>query len=383
MGTCGRCGHDNADRLAYCSACGRRLTGSDRVPSTAEDRAPIGGGDGARSDTTRDAPTAFAATVAIAKVHETRAELRGPPADRRVLTRGIEAVHYVFGYVRGRMDAEGRKRRLIEERDGARRLVEGALVELGQLVLAELPDTPEFLGLADAVVRAQARHEGATTDLAAAERFQATEDLRLGMQQSAVETEWMACETGAAGVDETLRQLDDQRREVDIALSRLRDDPEADVGHLSADRASLGARRSHLGEQVAALRERGAALRASTTATRAKLDQVTAARRQAAVAVAASIVGHNRDRAEGEKQMRDITTEIGQTARRVRLPRQLLLPSYARIDRLEETITDRDREIADAERAIGRADLPKMAAGLGVLTGILGVLGIGLWALLH
>ena len=385
MRTCGRCGHDNAGHLAYCSSCGRRLLGSGGVPPHAPGPVSTNDAVGAGSSPAREsAPTAFAATIAISNPSGASAKTRGSGTHPGVLSTGVDAVRYVFSYVRGRMDAEDRKRKLVDEREGAARLLEGALIELGHLVLTEGPGTPELAGLTEAVVQARERREAAITDLAAAEKFRTSEDVRLGLLEAAAETECNACETGAARVDDLLHQLDDQRREVDAGLGRLRSDNAAtNLDLLNEDSAALIARHAHLDEEVGALRERGAALRASTIAARAKLDQAIATRRQTAASVVASIAAHARDHAEAEKQIRDTTTQIGQTTFRRRPALPPFLPAYARIDRLEEAIADRDRQTAGVERIIGHYDLPKLAAGLGLLTGILGVLGIGLWALLH
>jgi hypothetical protein len=392
MRACGRCGHDNADHLTYCFSCGRRLGG--RSPTFPPDAAniPLGGPTatlavGAPVADGRTPLTAFAATVALSNVRGRRAAAPGtPPPSRGAILRAFDALRYVFTYVRGRIDAEERRRDLVDERDGAKRLVEGALAELGQTVLGEAaktsPPTPELAAALDAVARAESRRRAAVGDIAVAEKFLSSEDLRLASEQASAESEWKACDTGAQGIDKMLHQVDEERRALDAETSRLR---EASGGRSDAldrrpERAALDEKRARLDDQYGSLRERAAALRASTIAARAKLDHAIAARRQAAAAMAASLVGHTRERADAERQVRELTIQVGRLACGLRLPDPALLPGYARVDRLEETIVDRDRQIVAVERTMGHYDARRLATGLGVLTAILGVLGVSLWA---
>ncbi|MES1171892.1 MAG: hypothetical protein ABUL77_01535 [Bacteroidota bacterium] len=335
------------------------------------------------------APTAFAATVALS---HPASELRDhgiPPNGRGAGVRGIDALRYVFTYVRGRLHAEERKRSLTDERNGARRLLEGALADLGHAILADAsptsPPHPELATAVAAVARAEARRRAAAGDIAVAEKFLASEDLRLGAEHKSAESEWKACDTGAQTVDKSLRQLEDERRTIDGEISRLPDTATArgDAGTRGPERDALVERRARLDEQYGSLRERAAALRASTIAARVKLDHVIAARRQAAAAVAASLVGHTRERADAEKQARELTIQVGRTACGLHLPVPAWAPGYARVERLEQTIADRDREIAAVERAMGHYDAHRLAAGIGVLTAILLALGASLWVALR
>ncbi len=387
MRACGRCGHDNADHLPYCCSCGRRIEKAagvlplgPRQETSLSTSTAIGAGTVAGT-----ASAGFAATVALSKVRGENAPLTGKPKDSGAFLQAFDALRYVFVYVRGRIDAEDRRRAHVDERDGAKRLLDAALIELGRIVLHARPETPELAKTIDAVAGSEARRQAAIADLAAAEKFQAADDLRLGAEQASAETEWKSCDSKAGEIDDRLRQFDDERRALDAELLRLREDPqETDADrHDNARRSTLTAKRTRLDDDYGTLRERAAALRASTIAARAKLDQSIATRRQATAAIAASLLAHVRDRTEAEKQLRDLTLEIGRAATELRVPVPAALPSYARVDRLQETIAESDRQLAGVERTIGRYNIRKLAAGLGLLTAIAAAVGTALWAILR
>lgn len=290
--------------------------------------------------------------------------------------RAVDSIRYVFVFLRGQVHAGERRRSLAQEREGAERLTESALFDLGAAVLREGLQGEALTGLLEELGRAQARREAAISDLAAAEKAQAAEDLRLGIEQSACEAEWTACDAGAREVEEMLRGLERERQEASAALSR--------ASRSGADpRTPLEDRLARLKQQEAGLRDRAAALRASTVAARAKLDRAVAARRDTGAAMAASITGHARERATAERQIRELTVQIGGVAAEKRPRNPALFPLYERIDRLRDTIEDRQRQIAQVERMAGHFDRRKLAAGLGLLGSVLGVLGVAIWALLR
>jgi hypothetical protein len=390
MRACLRCSYDNPDHLIYCFSCGRRLSGGAGVswagaPAAAREAAPspalkTAPGSGLASET---APDGFAATIAHARTRDGTPSGQQPVVGSNILMRGLDCLRYVFLYVRGRIDAEGRRRALVEERDGAHRLVHGAYAELGQIILAQPDASPELAGPVEAVRRVEAQRATAIADLAAAEKFQAADDLRLGLEQASAETELNACERGAAELDRTLRQMEEERREIDTELGRHRDPNHGSTARGNSDATALESKRANLEVRYGSQRERAAALRASTIAARAKVDQASAARRQAAAAMAASLVGHARARGDAEASIRELVAEIGRVATQIRFPLSSLLPGYARVSRLEQTIVEREREIESVERMMGQYSLTKLATGVGLLSAILCVLGASLWALLR
>jgi DNA repair exonuclease SbcCD ATPase subunit len=282
----------------------------------------------------------------------------------------FDSVHYVFIYLRGRLDADARRRRLAEEREGAARLVSGALAELGQAVLGEGVNSPELTGLLEAVGRAQAQRETALAEISSTETFRAAEEIRLGDLETHVRAELHACEKGVEEAERALRQLEDERRK--LAGPSGGAGTGAGVGGVAKtqENAATELRRAHLDQQYDATRERAAALRAAGLAARAKLDQATAARRQALAALAASITGHARERAEAEGRIQELQTQIGRISWHLRIPDQRLISRYERLDRHQQTITERDRQIAMVEKLAGRYDRRKLGIGIGVLAGI-------------
>ncbi len=394
MPACGRCGHDNADHLRFCCSCGRRLRGSDgpispsggqqtRAPESLRDRSPIAGIQGIS--------TGFAPTIVLSGA--TPGSLDGEPTvggrgsgsrfPVSLIATAWDALRYVFVYIRGRVDAEGRKRDWIQEREGAHRLVEGVLFGLGQSVIAEGLTDPQVAHLIQAVGKALARRDVASADLAAAEKLRVSDDLRLGIEESNAQHDWRACDAGAAELDILLRKIEDERHDVDAEIHRLRPPTQApnDLGRdfgRDLDRETLEQKRALLEQQYASMRERAAALRATTIAARAKLDQTIAARRQAAAAMTAGLTAHAGDRGAADQQIRQLTGQIGRAAAQARLPLTGLLPGYAHVARLDAIIAERDRLIAGAQGTLSRADRRKLALGTGILLIVLATIGIGL-----
>jgi len=361
MRACPRCGFESADHLFYCTECGRRLAASWADPRETTGRpASDGWSDGGT------APT-------LAVLPDANGLLRPTPAQQIPHGRVrqlFDSVHYVFTYLRGRLDADARRRRLAEEREGAARLVSGALAELGQAVLGEGVNSPELTGLLEAVGRAQAQRETALAEIASTETFRAAEEIRLGDLEAHVRAELQACERGVEEAERALRQLEDERRKLAGASGSAGAGAAAGGVTKTQESAATELRRAHLDQQYDATRERAAALRAAGLAARAKLDQATAARRQALAALAASITGHARERAEAEGRIQELQTQIGRISWHLRIPDQRLISRYERLDRHQQTITERDRQIAMVEKLAGRYDRRKLGIGIGVLAGI-------------
>jgi len=343
MRACARCGYENADALAYCFRCGRRLGVRGAATATPAGAAAVGAG---------ESPTAgFAATVALSPAGAGKDVAAAPaPPPAGVLRRSAGALSYLFAYVRGRIDAEDRKRTLAEERRGAERMIEATLAELGAAIVANPAPPPALADAVAAVTAARQRQQTAAGDLANAEKLQASEDLRLGMAQAAAESEWLACVRGAEEMDRVLRNS------------------------------------THVGDELSTLRERASALRASTTAARSKLDQATTVRRTAASAMAAGFAAQTRARAEAERAVADLTAATGRRALKLRLPGADFASRYERIDRLQKTIAETDSAIAHLARHIGGYDNRRLAAGAGVLAAVIAgltLVAVGLWAALR
>ena len=367
MRTCAHCGHANADHLPYCSACGKRV----RPVSLAETPAPQLG-----QRTPGD--TGFAATVALgpARAAELTAVAAGEPAvvaPASAWARARESVGYVFATIRGRIDADEQRRHLRGECEGARRMAESTLVELGHAVLVQGIDSPRLCELTEAATRLKKRREAVATDLAAAEKFQAAEDLRLGLLEAAVENECKAYDQSVADVEQTLSRH---------AAERQTAEGKRETGGTPGPALSPS-QKLELDEQQRALRERAAALRASGMAARARLEQAVATRRRSAAAAAASVAGHTRERAAIEEESRLLTARIGARALELRLPSPHLVPGYERHDRLQAAIRLHETELARLEQLKGGLDRRKLAAGVALMSASLGALIVALWALLR
>lgn len=315
----------------------------------------------------------FAATVALGSAVGAVRTAVPPSAPPTTVGRAREAVGYVFATIRGRMDAEERRRHLTGEREGAKRMAESILVELGHTVLMQTIKAPGLGELAEATARVKRRRESVVTDLAAAEKFQAAEDLRLGLLEAAIETECKAYEQSVADVELTLARNSSERQAVDGAQQ----------GEGPRAQEASASEKMKLDDQHRALRERASALRASSLAARGRLDQAVATRRQTAAAVAASVAGHTRERATIDEETRSLTAKIGARALELRIASPYLAPGYERFDRLQETIRAHAAELARLERSKGGLDRQKLALGLGVICAGVGMVGAGVWALLR
>jgi hypothetical protein len=380
MTVCPACRHSNAEYLPYCSACGRRV----RAPAAAT--APTL----ATPAPTTSLPTVadgllspgLAATIAMAGTPAGGGPASSPTAEPApgVVQRGVRAVGYVFTTIRGRLDAEERRRGLTAERDGALRLSEGTLTEVGQTVLAQNLTGPRLNELRETAQRLAKRREGILADLAATEKFQAAEDLRLGLLEATAETEWKNSDASVQEAEAALKKNEGERREAKDALARL---DAAGTAASPSERQALEQRRVQLDEQQRTLRERAAALSASQSALQARLDQATAARKHARAAVAASLAGRQRERAQIEDDLRNVTARIGAQAIESRLPSPHLQGAYERFDRLADVVRATEAELARVESLRGGLNHGQFAAGLGIILGLTTTVIVALWKLMR
>jgi chromosome segregation ATPase len=314
-----------------------------------------------------------------------------------------DSIGYIYVYLRSKLDAGERRRRLLEERTGAEALLSGAVNELGLAVLREGVQHPELTGLLEAVGRAHARRESAAADMAASESLQQAEASRLGAQETAAEAEWSAADKASRDAEEILRAAGGDRRTAETRLVRVKDERgrlerEAttgqglsqartaqlahDIGGLDGEQAALESNLTALDRQLADLRGRATTLRTSATGAKSKLEQAVAARRKAASAMAASIAGRLRDRADAEREVAELTVQLGRVTAEVRPPHSALLASYGNIDRLSETIADRAAQLTALEQARSHYDQRKLLTGVGLLTTMLIATAAALWAVL-
>jgi chromosome segregation ATPase len=314
-----------------------------------------------------------------------------------------ESVGYIYVFLRSKLDAGERRRRLLEERTGAEALLAGALNELGQIVMREGVQHAELTGLLEAIGRAHARREAAAADATSSESLQQAEATRLGNQQEAAQAEWAAADNASREAEQILRAATADRRTAGTRLAKVQGDraridremsesgPVADarmaalahdIAGLAAEERGLEETVERLDQQLADLRDRSNVLRDAAAAAKSKLEQTVATRRQAASAMAASIAGRMRDRVDAEREISDLTAQIGRVAADVRPPHATLLSAFQNIDRLSETIGDRSAQLAAIEQARGHYDYRKLLAGVGLVTCMLVAISAALWKLL-
>jgi hypothetical protein len=353
--------------------------------------------------TATGATVALSATMVAPRPTGTLPPAGATPARPSGLRWMGESIGYIYVYMRGKLDAGERRRRLLEERAGAEALLASAINEIGLAVLREGVQHPEITGLLEAVGRAHARREGAAADAVASEGLQRAETARLTAQVDTAEANFDAAAKANRDAEQILRAATADRRAAETQLGRIEDERariEREAGVAGVD-AARAAQRAHeaagldaqaralkdqlerLDRQLADLRGRAGSLREAAASARAKRDEAVAAHRQAASVMAASIAGRQRDRADAEREVAELTSQLGRVAAEVRPPHVALVGSYQNIDRLNETIGDRTAQLAAVEQASGRYDIRKLATGVGILTSLLGATAAALWAVLR
>jgi predicted nucleic acid-binding Zn-ribbon protein len=406
MRTCQHCAHDSADHLSFCSACGRWLgaptSGMSAFAGGLDARVR---GTAAYSRTLVAAPRGAVtgpATVAITGRGPTTTGRTVAEPPKRGLSWAGDAIAYIYVYLRDKLDAGARRRRLTEERAGAEAMLSGAINDLAATVLREGVQHADFTGLLEAIGRAHARREAAAADVEAADTLQQNEATRLGAQVEAADAEWTSGDRTSRDADEILRGASADRDTAGARLGRVKDErarlsremstngTDARAAQLAHDAVGLADEQRALEEltekldrQLADLRDNSATLRTAAAASKAKLDQATAARRDAASAMSASIAGRQRDRATAEKEAATLTEQLGRAAAEIRPPHGALLSAYQNIDRLSETIADRSAQIAAIEQMQAHYDLRKLLTGVGLLTSMIIATAAALWAVLR
>ena len=405
MRACRHCSHQNADHLAFCSQCGRRLVSGAMFTLDASGHAPSGSGHGAArvgtAPTWAPGGTAYptAATQAFPKSGRLAAARR-----RSRLGWVGESIGYVYVFFRGKLDAEERRRRLTEERTGAEALLSGAVSELGAAVLQHGVTHPDLTGLLEAIGRANAKREAAVADGASADSLQQAEATRLATEEAAAQAEWSTSDKASRDADELLRATTTDRRSVEAKLGRARDErarlqraasgnpppTPSRAGELAHEAARVASEQQALEAQAARLdrelvdhRAKAASLSATTAKAKTKLESAVGARRRAASAMAASIAGRQRDRGEAEREVSELTAELGRAAATARPPHPALLAGYQTFDRLKQTIAERDGQLSALAQASGHYDGRKLLAGVGLLASGLVAIGAALWAVLR
>jgi hypothetical protein len=330
------------------------------------------------------------------------ARANGGPATTSGIAFAGQSVGYIYVFLRAKLAAGERRKRLGEERDGAQTLLAGAIRDLGATVLREGVQHPDLTGLLEAIGRAEARREGAIADLAASEHQKTVEEARLAEREAAVDGEWKHADGASREADDVLRAATAEHAAALARLRRVRDDrarlereaeaaentPGGDtrVAHLKHESEGLMAEARALEEQTARLdrqlmdlREKSSALRASAGEVRAKLDEATATRRQSAAAMAASVAGHVRERATAEREGAELTEQLGRATLQARPAVSSLLSVFQRIERLQETIVDRNGELEALERAAAHYDGRKLFTGVVIVTLLLAAGVAALW----
>lgn len=410
MRTCQHCAHETADHLSFCSACGRWLgaptSGMSAFAGGLETRVRGAAAYSRTMVATSPGAVTGRSTVAITgRGGTTTAERMVADAPRKPLT-GLswagDAIGYIYVYLRDKLDAGARRRRLVEERAGAEALLSGAINDLAITVLREGVQHPDFTGLLEAIGRSHARREAAAADVDAADVLQQNEATRLGAQVEAADAEWTASDRTSRDADEILRGAAADRDTAGTRLGRVKDERarlsremnaaggDARAAQLAHDAVGLADEQRALEEltekldwQLADLRDNSAALRGAAAAAKAKLEQAVAARRDAASAMSASISGRQRDRAAAEKEAAALTEQLGRAAAEIRPPHGALLSAYQNIDRLTETIADRGAQIAAIEQLQAHYDQRKLLTGVGLLTSVLIATAAAVWAVLR
>src|SRR5262245_8453057 len=125
MRSCRHCAHENADHLPFCSQCGRKLPRTDGALAALR---PLGSGDvgpHARtvlatpypaSTTGRTVPSRSFPGASLSGRQDALTAAPAAPERPRSRVRWLgESVGYIYVYLRSKLDAGERRRRLLEE----------------------------------------------------------------------------------------------------------------------------------------------------------------------------------------------------------------------------------------------------------------------------
>jgi hypothetical protein len=316
------------------------------------------------------------------------------------------SIAYIYYYLREKVDADERRRRLAAERDGADRLLAGAVRELGITILNQGIQHTDLTGLLEAIGRAEARRETATADIAASDKLLAVEEGRLGAQELVFESAWTADDQASREAEELIRGVSRDNQVVATRLNRAREarlrlerdaesaegapDGKQKAAHLRHEAAgkrseedALDAQVTRLDQQLVEMRDRSSALRVAAQEARAKLEAAVAIRRSAGSSMKASIAAQTRERADAERERSELTEQLGRAAVQARPTVTGLHTLYQGIDRLQDTLADRAQQIAALDQSMALYDQRKLLTGVGLLTSLVAVIVAGLWVVLR
>lgn len=302
-------------------------------------------------------------------------------------------MRYAVAYLLRRDGVQPRADSLVLERDEVRKRTEEALIGVGRAVASRAGcasfSAPGLAELIEALARARAHLDAAIAEESSFEKRRASTDLQPELELANAETEWRACATRAAGLDQLLANLEEERRALDViqapALQAV--PPEWPGANLPLDRTSLETsldqQRLEIEERYRSLRERAAALRATTIAARGKLDEAAATRQKAEAALMVSVGALAANRSQAEAQVHRLTLGLGRAVTRAPPSEATLLPPYDEWRRLEATAVSLDRRVERLPAPLGSGHPGKLAVGVTLVVVLVGAAGAGLWALLH
>lgn len=311
---------------------------------------------------------------------------------RSVPTTWWEAMRYAIASLLRLCGVQPSADSLVLERDAVRKRTEEALLGVGRAVASRAGSTgfsaPGQAELVEALTRARTHLDAAIAEGSSFEKRRASTVLQLGLELANAETEWRACATRAAGLDQLLANLEEERRALDVQAPALQPvSPEWLGANLPLDRTSLETsldqQRLEIEERYRSLRERAAALRATTIAARGKFDQAAAARQKAEAALMVSVGALAANRSEAEAQVHRLTLGLGQAVTRAPPSEATLLPAFDEWRRLEAMAASLDRRVERLPAPLGRGHPGKLAVGVTLVVVTVGAAGAGLWALLH
>ncbi len=360
MIACPHCQHENA-AAGNCAGCGKAL-GAPSVGPTASASAPA-----------------------------------SRPGPGELVAMGWDSVGYFFDYLRGRVDARARARRVGAEKLDNERMLAGAVAALGAAVRASGVRMPALEPTLDALAEAESRRSAAAQAVVEQESLNAAEDARRAADEAARQAEWQTSEAAAVDAEGRVRATSEERRGVADSLARVSSStetatdagssagavPSGGAGGTPTAAAPAGDRKKTLEDEAArldaelvALRAKAQTLRAVADDAKAKRDAGSRARRQAAGAAATAAAERTHQRVVAERRTEQITEELGRLARHHRITSvefgdsptaAALIPAYQRIDRLQQSVAARAGELDALADAGRRYDRRKLFTGAGVV----------------
>ncbi len=320
-----------------------------------------------------------------------------PTAAETLPTAIATAVPYVFELVAARRKLRTQRARLVDLQANDEPLLTAAFADLGAAVRKADLHHPALDPVLTLIAASDHRKSSAVSASGEATRQHEIEDRRLATEEAAFLADWQPADQRAAELEGVRDDTLGECKGTTAALARLQETRqrfEAEAVEREAGAASrpalaegrafaAGLRRqvaalapaesdlkeetSALDERIIELRARAEAQRTEATAKRVRLDGAIAARRQVATDLQTSLASQAREQAEAEREIHELTQQLGQVAARARPFSPALQDAFLRLDNLQDTNQARRNDLDQLDATLASYDKRKFRIGVAML----------------